>query len=163
MTRGIAIFTAGFLLLGGTAWAQHGTAPPGTSMGVPGSNDASARPEEMGAHDSASLASTVDQIQHGVQRADGDRAAARARSGADRAVPARPADIVVAATVFDLGGQTVGTIESVEADGAVVATAAGKVKVPLNAFGRNRKGLLVGMPKKDFETLVAKANAAPIG
>jgi hypothetical protein len=45
----------------------------------------------------------------------------------------------------------------------VIVTAAGKVKVPLNAFGKNRAGLLIGMTKRDFEALVAKANAMPAG
>ncbi|HEX4737275.1 MAG TPA: hypothetical protein VH331_06920 [Allosphingosinicella sp.] len=163
MVRGTtALFAAAALLLAGTALAQHGSAPPGTSMGVPGSNDANARPLEMGAHDSSSLTSTVDQLQHGVQRADADRAAAIARSGG-RAVPAKPGDIVAAATVFDLSGQTVGTIDAVDPDGAIVETVAGKVKVPLSAFGKNRNGLLIGVSKKDFEMLVTKANAAPTG
>jgi hypothetical protein len=162
MIRGTATFAAATLLLAGTALAQHGSPPPGTSMGVPGSNNSNARSLEMGEHDSATLTSTIDQIQHGVQRADGDRAAAQARTGG-RAVPAKASDVVAAAMVFDLSGQTVGTIESVDTEGAVVTTATGKVKVPLDAFGKNRKGLLLGMTKKDFEALVAKANASPAG
>jgi hypothetical protein len=161
MIRGTAIFAAA-LLLAGTAYARQGSAPPGTSMGVPGSRDANARPMEMDEHDSATLTSTLDQLQHGVQRADADHAAAQARAGG-RAVPAAPADIAAAAAVFDVSGQTVGTIEDVDPDGAVVATAAGKVKIPLNAFGKNRKGLLIGLSKNDFEALVAKANADPQG
>jgi hypothetical protein len=162
MIRGTAFFAAAVLLAAGTAFAQHGSAPSGTSMGIPGSRDSNARPEEMGAHDSSSLTSTLDQLQHGVQRADGDRAAAQARA-ASRAVPAKPNDIVVAAAVFDLSGQTVGTIETVDADGAVVATSLGRAKIPLNAFGKNRIGLVIGLSKKDFEALVAKANAQPVG
>jgi hypothetical protein len=161
MIRGTAVFAAA-LLLCGTAFAQSASPPPGTSMGVPGSRDANARPEEMGEHDSSSLSSTLDQIQHGVRKADTDRAAALARSGG-RAVPARPADVVAAAAVFDSGGQSVGAIEAVDPDGAIVVTNVGKVKVPLNAFGKNRLGLVIGLSKKDFETLVAKANASPDG
>lgn len=162
MTRGFSIFTALILLPAGAALAQAGTAPPGTSMGVPGTNNPNARPSEMGAHDSSSLTSTIDQMRHGTQEADADRAAARARAGG-RAVPAVAADIVALAAVSDSAGQPVGTIESVDADGAVVATAAGRVKVPLNAFGKNKKGLLIGMSKRDFEAVVAKANATPAG
>jgi hypothetical protein len=130
--------------------------------GVPGTRDSNARPEEMGEHDSSSLTSTLDQIQHGVRKADTDRAAAVARSGG-RAVPAKPAEIVAAAAVYDLSGQTVGTIETADAEGAVVVTNVGKVKVPLNAFGKNKSGLVIGLSKKDFEALVAKANTAPAG
>ncbi len=116
----------------------------------------------MGEHDSSTLTSTLDQIQHGVQKADADHAAAQARAGG-RAVPARPADIVATASVFDSGGERVGAIESVAPDGAIVVTNVGKVKIPLNAFGKNRLGLLIGLSKKDFETLVTKANADPAG
>jgi hypothetical protein len=162
MLRGTAFFAAAALLSAGTALAQHGSAPPGMGSGVPGTRDSNARPEEMGEHDSSSLTSTIDQIQHGVRKADTDRAAALARSGG-RAVPAKPSDIVAAAAVFDMSGETVGTIETADADGAVVVTNVGKVKVPLNAFGKNKLGLVIGLSKKDFETLVAKANAAPVG
>jgi hypothetical protein len=162
MTRGTIVFAALILLWAGGVSAQVGSPPAGTSMGVPGSNNPGARPSEMGEHDSASLASTVDQMRHGTQQADADRAAARARSGG-RAVPATAADIVAMAPVSDTAGQPLGTIESVDADGAVIVTAAGKVKVPLNAFGKNKKGLLVGVTKADFEALVAKANATPAG
>jgi hypothetical protein len=132
-------------------------------MGVPGSNDPNVRPSEMGEHDSATLTSTMDQIRHGTQVADAERAAAQARSKGGRAVPARAADIVVEAVVRDTAGQTVGTIESVDSDGAVIVTASGKVKIKLDAFGKNRTGLLIGMTKPDFEALVAKANATPAG
>jgi hypothetical protein len=162
MIRGIAMAAAA-LLLGGTAHGQAGMAPPGTSIGVPGSNNSGARPSEMGEHDNLSVPSPADQVRLGAQAADTDRAAARARSGRGEAVPATPADVVAQAVVSDKAGQTIGTIESVDADGAVVATLAGKVKVPLDAFGKNGKGLLIAMTKKDFEALVAKANAIPAG
>jgi hypothetical protein len=162
MFRGLAIFAAAVLLPAGFALAQTGTAPPGTSMGVPGTNNSGVRPSEMGEHDNLAVPSPADQVRLGAQAADTDRAAERARSGG-KAVPATPADIVATATVSDKAGQTIGTIESVDADGAVVATLAGKVKVPLNAFGKNRNGLLIGMTKRDFEALVEKANASPAG
>jgi len=162
MIRGTLILAASILLPAGTALAQAGSPPPGTSMGVPGTNNPNVRPSEMGEHDSSSLTATVDQMRHGTQQADADRAAALARAGG-RAVPARAADIVAYAAVSDSAGEPVGTIESVDPDGAVVMTAAGRVKVPLNAFGKNKKGLLIGMTKRDFETLVTKANATPAG
>ena len=96
-----------------------------------------------------------------------DARAAEARAAqlahGDRAVPARPSDIVAQAAVSDTAGQPVGTIESVDSEGAVIVTAVGKVKVSLAAFGKNKNGLLIGMTKKDFEKVVAKANATPAG
>jgi hypothetical protein len=66
--------------------------------------------------------------------------------------------VVAGAQLLDKAGVAIGTIESVAADGAVVATLTGKVKVPLEAFGINKKGLLVDLSKKEFDTLVAQAN-----
>jgi hypothetical protein len=34
------------------------------------------------------------------------------------------------------------------------------VKIPSNAFGHNKRGLLLDMTKSDFDKIVAKANAA---
>ena len=169
MTRAIAIFAAAAAaLVAVPAAAQPGSPPPagpgpGSAGGVPGTNNPYARPSDMGETDSATMGSSLDQIRRGTQAASDARAAERARRENGPAVPAKPADIVAQAAVSDTAGQPVGTIESVDADGAVVVTAEGKVKVPLNAFGKNKKGLLIGMTKKDFESLVAKANATPAG
>jgi hypothetical protein len=146
-------------------FATAAVGQPGSSSGTPGtpSNNAYARPLDMGANDSATMPSSMDQIGRGTQAASDARAAERARRENGPAVPAKPADIVVNAAVSDASGQPVGTIEAVDAEGAVIATATGKVKVQLDAFGKNRKGLLIGMTKRDFEALVAKANASPAG
>ena len=156
MTRATIFGAATALLLAGSASAQMG--PGGT--GVPGTSNPYVRPEEMGAHDNMS---PIDQMRIRTQEAEAEHNAALARSKGGRAVPAGVSDIIAQAAVNDTTGQAVGTIESVDADGAVIATAAGKVKVPLNAFGKNKQGLLIGMTKKDFEALVAKANATPAG
>jgi hypothetical protein len=75
----------------------------------------------------------------------------------DAARPAKPAELTNGATIADSKGIEVGYIKSVDADGVVVATVAGQVKVPAEAFGKNRKGLLIGMSKADFDKLVAQA------
>jgi hypothetical protein len=166
MIRRIAVFAATAALAAMQAAAQPGSgAPPsgpGTT-GVPGSNNPYSRPSDMGETDSATMASATEQLRRGTQAASDARAAERARQVNGPAVPAKAADIVAQAAVSDTSGQPVGTIESVDAEGAVIVTAAGKVKVPLIAFGKNKKGLLIGMTKKDFEALVAKANATPAG
>jgi hypothetical protein len=51
------------------------------------------------------------------------------------------------------------TIISVAADGVILATVTGKVKIPADAFGRNNAGLLLDMTKGDFDKIIAKANA----
>ena len=137
-------------------------APPAAAQ-VPGAANPYARPTEMGESDSATAGSRMDQIVHGTQAASDRRAAERTRIESGPAIAAKPADIVAQAVVSDKSGQPIGTIASVDADGAVVATAAGKVMVPLNAFGKNKNGLLLDTSKRDFDALVAKANATPAG
>lgn len=83
--------------------------------------------------------------------------------GKGRAVAAAAADVRVQALVRDSRGVAVGTIEAVDPDGAVVAAQSGRVKVPLDAFGKDPDGLVLGITKKAFERLVVSANARPGG
>src|SRR5947209_4217987 len=156
-------FAAIMLVAGGGA-AQPGSPPPagpgpGGGGGVPGAGNPYARPMEMGETDTATMPSAIEQIRRGTQAASDAQAAERARSKYGPAHAAKPSDVVAQAAVFDMSGETVGKIEAVDADGAVVVTAAGKAKVPLSAFGKNRQGLLIGVSKKEFEAQVARANA----
>ncbi|HEY0414028.1 MAG TPA: hypothetical protein VGD66_12900 [Allosphingosinicella sp.] len=140
----------------GAACLAAGAAAAQTVSGMPA--DPYARPIHMAPSDKA-LPSAMEQIARGTQQAADDRAAEAARRANGRARPAKPADLLAGAAISDSGGKPVGTIEAVDADGAIVATAAGKVKVPLDAFGKNKAGLLIGMTKAEFEALVAKATA----
>jgi hypothetical protein len=121
-----------------------------------------ARPLDMDPSRSA-IPSRMDQIADGTRDASDRRAQQTARRGGDGARAAAVADLVPGAAVSDARGAKIGTIESVATDGAVVAAEAGKVKVPLDAFGKNRGGLLLGLGKAEFDALVAKAQAAPAG
>jgi hypothetical protein len=114
------------------------------------------RPREMDANDQL-LNSPNDYLRRGVQNSNTDQLAKDAKSGG-RTRPAKADEVVAGAQLLDKAGVAIGTIESVAADGAVVATLTGKVKIPLEAFGINKKGLLVDLSKKEFDTLVAQAN-----
>ena len=161
MTRAILLSAAAALSLVPAALAaQPGTPgiPSPVPSGAPGQNPY-ARPDGVDARDlmMSSAARTALDASAADERAR--QAAARARSKYGPAVAAKPAEIVAQAAVYDLNGEAVGKIETVEADGAVVVTASGRAKVPLDAFGKNRQGLLIGVSKKDFEAQVARANA----
>jgi len=78
-----------------------------------------------------------------------------------RAVPAKPSDVTVGSKVSDIKGVLVGTIESVDTDGAVVVTAAGKAKLGFDTFGKNQSGLLIGVTKAQLDAAVTAANAKP--
>ncbi len=77
-----------------------------------------------------------------------------------RAVAATAAEIIPGSDVSDSRGKPVGKVESVSADGAVVVAAGGKVMVPLGAFGKNKKGLLLSITKSEFDAAVASAVSA---
>jgi hypothetical protein len=86
-----------------------------------------------------------------------DAATAQPRRNTNRARAAKPEDVSVGAEVRDSKGVVVGTIESVSMAAAVVVSPGGKVEVPLEAFGVNNKGLLIGMTKAAFDAVVAGA------
>lgn len=84
------------------------------------------------------------------------RAAADKKLGAAR--PAKPSELTAGATVNDKTGVALATIAQVDPDGVVVSTPTGKVKIPTEAFGHNKAGLLLDMTKAQFEQIVSKAN-----
>lgn len=116
---------------------------------------------DMGAHDSATMPNNLDIIRNGIRSNDMDRTAERLRE--KDLGPARPAkanELAAGATVNDKTGTAMATIVSIGADGVVVASASGEVKVPADAFGHNNAGLLLDMTKADFDKIVARAHAA---
>ena len=144
---------AGALQATGAA-AQGGPAPAG-----PPQQDPYKPPS--GDIDNPNLSNSAirdEQIFKGTGDAEMDRLAKKARS-----VAARPSDVVPGREVRDLKGVLVGTVESVDAQGAVIAAGAGRVMVSLEAFGVNKYGLILEITKAEFETLVANATAGPAG
>ncbi len=70
---------------------------------------------------------------------------------------ATPDDLTTGATVLDPSGQTVGTIESVSAQGAVVSTGTARVTIPLSGFGKSDRGLVIGATRAQVEAQGAQA------
>ena len=112
---------------------------------------------DMGEHDTLTTPSERDQLSISTERARTERAARAARA----ARPAEPADVVAGRPVSDNTGETIGTIESAAADGAVVSTNGGRVRVPLEAFGIASGNLLLAMTKAEFDAIVSGANQQP--
>jgi hypothetical protein len=73
--------------------------------------------------------------------------------------PAKPNELTAGAPVNDKTGVAMATIAQVDPDGVIVSTPTGKVKIPSDAFGHNKSGLLLDMTKAQFEQVVTKANA----
>ena len=144
----LAAIGAAAVLATGTACAQ--AAPAGAAPAGPGLTAENPAVRNGG--------DTMDRDANAAR--DAAIANARDRDNAPktaRAVPAKPADVTVGSEVRDSKGVVIGTIESVSMASAVVAATGGKVEVPLEAFGKNNKGLLVGMTKALFDAAVAAA------
>jgi len=98
----------------------------------------------------------VQQQQLGNLPADQQRAAANGAKS-QRSRPATRAELTPGAVVNDKTGAAMATIEQVDADGVIVSAGTAKVKVPAEAFGHNKAGLLLDMTKAQFEQVVAQA------
>jgi hypothetical protein len=82
------------------------------------------------------------------------------RAAISKLGPARPAkkdELAVGASVNDNTGAPMAKIAEVDADGVVVSMGMAKVKVPAQAFGHNKAGLLLDMTKAQFQQVVAQA------
>jgi len=146
------------LSLGAAAFGQSqpAAAPP---MGTPGGD---APPGGVAGNVTGNTPSIADQVDQMNRHLNGEREHGRNSSAhADRARPATAAEVIAGAAVNDAAGVQLGMIESVDADGAVVLTAAGRARIPVAAFGRNSHGLLLQTTKAQFEASVAQANATP--
>lgn len=67
------------------------------------------------------------------------------------ATPATAADVQAGASVYDQQGGTVGKVDSVSGDEAVVDTGAVRAKLPISSFAKNDQGLVIGMTKAELE------------
>lgn len=75
-----------------------------------------------------------------------------------RAVAARPSDVIPGSALRDVNGLPVGTIEAVAGEEAIVQTVAGRVRIPLIGFGKDKLGLLLGMTADQLQAAVTAAN-----
>jgi hypothetical protein len=143
MKISIAAAGLGLLLLGsGTAFAQAAPAMPGP-LG-PDSNAAAA----AGRDQQEGFTHVMSNLQRQPEAPS---------KGAVRKITA--ADATVGAPLRDINGLPIGKIAQVDPDGLVVDTGQVKVKVPIESFGKDNTGLLLGTTAAKFNDLVAKAHA----
>lgn len=110
----------------------------------------------------AAVDTAVDTAEDAADAADVEAQAdvgaeAQADVAAGPVVAATSADVTAGATVRDTEGELVGTVESVTASGAVVATGKSRVQIPVTSFGKNEEGLVLAMSKAELD---AAAEAA---
>ena len=72
-------------------------------------------------------------------------------------VPAAAADVVPGRALRDIKGEPIARVDSVDAQGVIVAAGSTRVRLPLNAFGKDEMGLLLGITADKFRALVVKA------
>ena len=74
---------------------------------------------------------------------------------------ATAADIKTGATVYDLNGGTVGTVESSDAEGVVVSTGSTRAKLGLSGFGVGDKGLTIAMTRAEIDATAKAKETKP--
>jgi hypothetical protein len=82
-------------------------------------------------------------------------AEAPATPGESKVVAVTEADVKAGDAVHDTTGGSVGTIESVAANGAVISTGKSRIQVPLASLGKNDKGLVIAMSKAELDAAAA--------
>ena len=143
------LITIAFAAAGATA-AGAQSMGPGSASPLPGTGDSTKISQGNRDNNQAynQLIGAADQTQKKDDRAQ-----------SHRAVPATAADIKTGAALRDIKGVKIGMIASVDADQAIVDTGQTKIGVPLVAFGKDDRGLLLGMTADKFNQLVAQAHA----
>ena len=79
-------------------------------------------------------------------------------AAAGQLTAATSGDVTAGATVRDTSGGMVGKIEMVDSDGAVIATGAARVQIPVASFAKNHQGLVISASKAELEA-AAKASS----
>ncbi len=64
-------------------------------------------------------------------------------------------DVREGSIVHDTQGGRVGTIESVDENGAVVSTGRARASLPFSSFGRDGRGLVISLTRAELEAEVA--------
>jgi len=152
------IVAAGAAFAGAGAANGQTVAPTGNVGSGPRSQDVAASHREFD-NDYNTIAG------RGVAVTNMDRADSKRGSKRHSAVPATASDVVAGAPIRDVKGVSVGAVatlganEVADPDSVVVDTGQAKIGVPLSAFGKDDKGLMLSITAQNFNQLVAQANA----
>lgn len=147
-----SLFVATALLLPAAAGAQvAGVTANVNAQNVPGAVSGTVQDTVNAATDTA---------QEVVGKASGNAAVT---ASAGPTVAATAADVKAGAMVHDPKGGMVGTIESVNATGAVVATGKSRVQLPLGSFAKNDAGLVISLSQSELDAQAAAAAGASAG
>jgi hypothetical protein len=149
MSLKIILAAAALTFPASIAFAQADTTAPAPDAAAPAADAAAA----------ASTDATAPAADAAVGASADAAASAPAADTGGATAAAAAADVSAGATVLDTSGATVGTIEKVEGDKAVLSTGSVRVGIPVSAIGKNDRGLVIAMSKSEVEA-AAKANSA---
>ena len=159
-----SFFIAALIAASTAAEAQPGPPQPAPGQPAPGQPSPEGSQNPYGGPRDGDAGDAMTYLSNDREAAKAVRdARSRAEAGDVRAKPAKAEDVAAGSKVHDKKGVVVGTIESLELDGAVVSTGAARVKVPIEAFGKSKRGLILGISKAEFDVLVAGATVTPAG
>ena len=119
------------------AFAQAGVPTPGTVNGAAAANNYR---EETARYNGVIGKVGVDPV----------RTEKAKRAAQLKAAPATPADVVPGAAVRDIKGASLGKVESIDGDSAILVFSSGKVRFPLIGFGKDRQGLLINLTTQEL-------------
>lgn len=117
------------------------TPPPANSLTMP-----TTAPTAQTVPPSTTPPSTAPTAQPAQTTAD-----AQAGVAAGPVTLATAADLQTGAQVRDASGGMVGTVESADADSAVVSTGTIRAEIPLRSFGKNNHGLVISVTRAQLE------------
>jgi hypothetical protein len=128
------------------------------AMGTPAETPGGAGPGvSLSAHDADRDFGITEAVERARRQGNAGPAGA---GGGLRTVAAVTTDLTAGASVFDRRGKLLGTVQGSSGAGVVVAGQSGAVAVPVEAFGKNGKGLMLDLTKAQFDGLVAGAMKA---
>jgi len=111
--------------------------------------------------DAGQVAGTVaDTVNKAVDAAGETAATAQAAVDPGPVVPATAADVKADVKVYDPKGGLVGSVEEVNAEGAIVATGKSRVQLPTASFGKNNLGLVISVTRDELDAQAAAAASA---
>lgn len=97
---------------------------------------------------------SIDDVRHKMQKQE-----QAARGKKDQPRPAQATEILPGKEVRDTSGQVLALVDKVEGSEAILRSGTSVVRVPFEAFGMNKKGLLLNLSKPQFDQMVASLAA----
>ena len=143
------------ILAGGLVFlpATPGLAQQAPAGAAPGGEPLLVRSQEP---DLSTDARSLEEVKHKMQGPNDNQSARRKK---DQPRPAQVAEIASGKEVHDTTGQVIALVDKVEGTEAILRSGTTVVRVPFEAFGMNKKGLLLNLTKPQFEQMVASLAA----